>query len=257
MKRTTIILILTFFLFGFGRAQTTYMVISYHQLLPGATMSDATQVEKAWKAIHQIRKEKGLITNWEMYTMFPSWGAFKTADIEFDYITITRGNNPDNIIYFDAAMFEQAYKKDPQLSAIIDKGASKIVRQEMLLSEASVGSFKPDQIYLFEVNTVTPTNMFEYQAFEKKMAIVHEDRVATGTISHWSFWQRFFPSAGNGLFEFTTICGFPTISAFREGGYREEAIKKALGMGFGEAYMKYIPLRETKSSWLANLTDKI
>jgi hypothetical protein len=267
MKKLSLFLLL-FSLVQVSDAQTEYMVISYHQMLPGYKMADATASEGAWKAIHRIRREAGMITEWAMYANYPDWGMFKTPDIEFDYITVSKGTNPDDILFFSNEMFGRMYAENPQLADSIEKPVSKIIWQEMMVNEAKAGTSvgspgfqagnsRPNHIYLFEKHYVKPDNLSAYQEFEKKMALVQEERVTDGSISGWSSWQRLLPTANNGNFEFTTISAFPTLGAFLGGTYKEETVRQVFDMSFTAALGKYITLRQTETSWTAVLVQKI
>ena len=226
-----------------------YAFVTYHKLNTGKTIEEALEIEKIWKLVHQARKNAGLITAWEMYSVY-NWN--KTPDVDFDVLTVHYGSDPDKLVQYPVEMIGALLKQYPQHADLWKKTQEvyTILRGEFFVNEANVGALKPNQIMLIENIRVKPEHYFEYADMERKMANFHAERVKSGILSRWTFWQRLSPPVHQGRQYFMTTNEYPSVANMAQGGYTEELARKIFNMSLFEAWGKMVSLREVESSLL-------
>lgn len=256
MKKNLLLTLLSFVIVTMSFSQKLYGVVAYHKVAPGHTIDEAIAIEKEWKVLHQVRKDAGIISNWAVFT---NYGSLVTKDVDFDYITVNYGTDVDKVGTYPTALWQDFVKTHPSYSDLSARTAkvTNIVRQNLLVNEAMVGAFKPDQIFVFEFMKVSAANYYTYLDFEKKMAKVQEERMNAGFISRWSFWRQMLPSAYQGHFAFSTVTAFPNFASYEKGGYSDAMAKKHYGLSLNDMYKKAVGLRDIETSWVATVADRL
>jgi hypothetical protein len=237
-------------------SQSLYGIVAFHKVTPGHTIEEALTLEREWKAIHQARKDAGLISNW---AVFVNYNGFKTKDVDFDYITVNYGTDVDKVGSYPEDLWQGFVKTHPSYNDLLDRTrkVTNIIRQNLSVSESSVGTFQPNQIFVFEFMKVSGANYYTYFDFEKKMSKVHEERLKSGAISRWAFWRQILPSSDNGNAYFTTVQAFPNLSSYDKGGYTDEIAKKHFGLPLNELFKKAVNLREVETTWVASAVERL
>ena len=256
MKKNLLLTLLSLAIVSISFSQKLYGVVAYHKVAPGHTIDEAIALEKEWKVIHQARKDAGLISNW---AVFVNYAGLTTKDVDFDYITVNYGPDIDKIGTYPTDLWQEFLKTHPAYSDLIDRTGkvTNIIRQNVLANEGMVGTFKPDQLFVFEFMKVSGANYNNYIEFEKKMAKVHEERMNAGIITRWSFWRQMLPSGFQGNFSFSTVQAFPNLSSYEKGGYTDAMAKKNFGVSLNEMYKKAISLRDIETSWVARMAERL
>ena len=217
-------------------AQTRYTIVAFHKLQPGKTMDDAIANEKQWLPIHQARKAAGIISDWMMYVPY---NGIKSEGIDFDYITVNGGTDLDKLMTYPLELFKDMTKTDPGLVKLAAATAKTqtILRHNIgkRLTGTAKGTNK-EQFLLFDMMKVA--DGAAYEAFEQKVLKVHEERVAMGNISGWSFYKTIYPTSDDVPFNYTTLQSFDKLSKLDQAmDSYYVAIPKALGIT-PEEFMK-------------------
>lgn len=217
-------------------SQTRYTIVAYHKLQPGKTIDDAIAIEKKWLPLHEARKAAGLIGGWAMYVPYNN---MKSEGIDFDYMTVNWGPDLDKIHLYPMELFTDLLKSDPGFTKL---GAETAKTQTILrhsIGKKITGTAKgtnKDHFIIFDMMKVT--DAAAYEAFEQKVLKVHEERVAAGNISGWSFYKNLFPTSDEVKFNYTTVQSFDKLSKIDEAmDSYYKAIPKALGIS-PEEFMK-------------------
>lgn len=222
-------------------AQTRYTIVAYHKLQPGKTMDDAIAIEKQYLPVHEARKAAGLIEGWAMYVPYNN---IKSDGIDFDYMTVNSGPDLDKLHLYPTELFGEMLKTDPDLKKL---SAATVSTQTILRHSIGkkITGTKPgtnkDHFIIFDMMKVTDADA--YEAFETKVLKVHEERVAAGNISGWSFYKNLYPTSDEVKFNYTTVQSIDKLSKldqFTDSYYK--AIPKALGIS-PEEFMKQVTVK--------------
>ena len=103
-----------------------------------------------------------------------------------------------------------------------------------------------DHYIIFDMMKVS--DAAAYEAFETKVQKVHEERVAAGNISGWSFYKTLYPSSDEVKANYTTVQSVEKLSnldQFSDSYYK--AIPKALGIS-PEEFMKQVTVKRTMTA---------
>lgn len=224
-------------------AQNRYTMVAYHKLQPGKTLDDAIALEKQYLPIHEARKAAGIIDGWAMYVPYNN---IKSEGIDFDYMTVNWGSDLDKIHLYPMELFGSILKTDPGLKKL---SASTISTQTILrhsIGKKITGTAKgtnKDHFIIFDMMKVT--DAAAYEAFEQKVLKVHEERVAAGNISGWSFYKTLYPTSDEVKTNYTTVQSIDKLSKldqFSDSYYK--AIPKALGIS-PEEFMKQATVKRS------------
>ena len=227
-------------------AQTRYTMVAYHKLQPGKTMDDAIAIEKQYIPIHEARKAAGLIGGWAMYVPYNN---IKSEGIDFDYMTVNWGSDLDKIHLYPMELFGSISKTDPGLKKL---AAATVSTQTILrhsigkkITGTNPGTNK-DHYIIFDMMKVS--DAAAYEAFEQKVLKVHEERVAAGNISGWSFYKTLYPSSDEVKANYTTVQSVEKLSNLDKmmDSYTA-AIPKALGIS-AEEFMKQATVKRTMTA---------
>jgi len=224
-------------------AQTRYTIVAFHKLQPGKTMDDAIAIEKQYLPVHEARKAAGLIDGWAMYVPYNN---IKSEGIDFDYMTVNGGPDLDKLHLYPTELFGEMLKTDPDLKKL---SAATVSVQTILrhsIGKKITGTAKGtnrDHFIIFDMMKVT--DAAAYEAFEQKVLKVHEERVAAGNISGWSFYKTLYPSSDEVKYNYTTVQSIDKLSKldqFSDSYYK--AIPKALGIS-PEEFMKQATVKRS------------
>ncbi len=223
---------------GYGQAakapQRTYSEVYYHKLKPGHTLQEAQAIENEWKKLHQAQADADFITGWYMLS---SMLTSNPNNREYDYITIkTFGDFGVLDNSYPEKLLTQVFGADAKT-----KWADLLKRTEavqdhgkMELWETIDGVFAekrvaPDKspIWVFDLMGVKDNKYAEYEAMEKSMKSLHQERVALNNIVGWNLARLQYPSGTEKGYSYATVNFYPTMKELGDGRYAE-AFQKAM-----------------------------
>lgn len=191
-------------------APTLYAMVDYMAVPPGGGAEYEAMEREVWKAIHEERLERGLITGWALYDVWMS-----AMNSPYNYVTVT--------LVDDFGKLEDAYPDDilaaahpnGDLDAMMARteAAREIVHSEVWQLQSSAEAGAPGEWVLVSYMQVPAGGDGEYLAVENeiwKPAI--EARIQQGGLRSWGVYSLMMPYGTDMRYNYATADAFASLA---------------------------------------------
>jgi hypothetical protein len=165
-------------------------VVDYMRVPPGKE-AGYIQIEKAWKAIHEVRKKAGKILSWNLYEV-----SFAGADAPYQYVTVTTYPRLAKYSEMDWNDFKGAMAglDEEGMNQFFNKTNDARVLAKTSVYNRVVGVQKPSDrptgVLVVNYMHIKPGGDETYLQAEKTVfRPVHEEDIRREHRQDWSLWQ--------------------------------------------------------------------
>jgi L-rhamnose mutarotase len=208
-------------------APTVFALVDFMKVKPGNEAKYVDLEKNVWKAMHQERIKKGIITGWVLYKVL-----YTGSSDPYNYVTVTFFDNSANLEDPWAGIdpkkilpgkdVDKAY--DETLNSRDLVKSNLIVRQDEVVPEGGPGDIKYIEVDYMKVK---PGNEAAYMDVEKKIwEPIHKEFIKAGTRSGWSLWGQMYPAGSATEYQYITANYFPDFKKIGTADYTD-AFKKA------------------------------
>ncbi len=190
-------------------ADAIYATVEHMKVLPGK-WDDYLEAEKAWKKIHQGRKQRGEIMDWFLFRCTYPGG----TDAPYDYITVThqtakqlsgpwnwdtmvKGLTPTEIAIADGA---------ENTRNLLDRHLF------VFLYGCDQATCKPGNFIQLFFNNVKAGRTRDYEKFLEDGTAMRNEAIKSGKVQAWSIWKRVYPGSPD-LDSHTAVYAYETLEA--------------------------------------------
>lgn len=202
-------------------SQSVYVQLDYMKVPPGGGAEYLAMEQEIWKAIHQERISRGLLTLWALYSV-----PFAPADADYDYVTVNVFDDLSKLENTFAEEIVQTAHPDADLDAMMQRteSARAILHSEVWQLVDAVQAGEPSNYLVVNYMSVPEGGGEAYLAMEQEIAKpMHQVRIREGMMDNWELYQLMLPGGTSVPYNYATVDSYENIGDLGQ-GFATEAI---------------------------------
>ncbi|MDX1546559.1 MAG: hypothetical protein R3247_06210 [Rhodothermales bacterium] len=189
---------------------TLYAVVEYLAVPPGGGAEYEATEREIWKAIHEERLQRGIITGWALYDVW-----MPALNSPYDYVTVSFVDDFGKLadVYSDDLFAAAHPGGDHDAMRARTEAAREMVHSEVWQLQSTATAGMPGDWVLVSYMQVPAGGDGEYMAVENeiwKPAI--EARIQEGGLRNWSVYSLVMPYGADMRYNYATTDTFESLA---------------------------------------------
>lgn len=191
------------------------------KVAPGKEQEFEKFMTDVMKPIHQLRKQKGKITNWYLFKVH-----FSGTNDAYNYIAVHYYNswqNTEDNEEWSALMKQANPKADVAAQAAKIRDLRTIVSEQLYYRAAAIEpkAATPFKYVMVDFMKVKPGMTNEYSKVEEEWKPFHQHLADNGKAAGWGLWSLIFPGGSSRPHDYVTSSRYTNYAQLGELDYAE------------------------------------